>query len=141
MKGERRNSSGELKSYAIDTGVLMHHYFKKDLDEILKRSLVNEVTISEVLYVLCRVEGLRNALNFISDIAGKIIVPSSNSTALVAGQFKCKYPIALADCWVLATAKVNGVPALFESREEEIVKRLSKIEQEVEIEFLDELVN
>ena len=37
--------------------------------------------------------------------------------------------------------KFNGVPALFESREEEIVKRLSKIEQEVEIEFLDELVN
>gem|GEM_PF-3953670 len=29
MKGGRRNSSGELKSYAIDTCVLMYHHFKK----------------------------------------------------------------------------------------------------------------
>jgi len=105
------------------------------------RSSVNEVTVSEALYVLCRVEGFRSALNFISDVARKATIPSLGSIALVAGQFKCKYPIALADCWVLATAKVNGVPALFESREEEIAKRLSEIEQEVEVKFLEDLTN
>ncbi|MEM3381230.1 MAG: hypothetical protein QXL25_05615 [Candidatus Bathyarchaeia archaeon] len=60
--------------------------------------------------------------------------------APVAGQFKCKYPLALADCWVLATGKIYRTPAFFAIREKTVETPLESIEKEVQVRSLDELI-
>lgn len=124
------------RSYALDTSALIVHYYKRNLEEVIGNSYVNLHTISEVFYVLCRVEGVDSAARYVREIVGKTGIVPSSKLALVAGQFKCKYRISLADAWTLATAKVEEVPALFGVREREILDVLDRLGEEVEVEFI-----
>ncbi len=123
------------KNYALDTSVLIVHYYRKDLGEILKRGYINLHTLSETFYVICRIEGVEEAARYIQEIVKTAKIVPSHELALVAGQFKCKYRISLADAWVLATAKVKNIPALF-VKEKEVLDILDKLKDEVNIEFL-----
>ena len=142
MKKEKENFSSGLKRFALDTSFLIYHYYKgnRETFELLRNGVVNYVTLSEVLYVLCRYENLKKALSYIEEIIKLASIAPSSKVSLIAGQFKCKYPIALADCWVLATAKAYGIPSLFAFKEKEILKHLDLIKKEVEIIFLDEII-
>ncbi|MCD6510742.1 MAG: PIN domain-containing protein [Thermoprotei archaeon] len=130
------------KKFALDTSFLIYHYYKgnKKTSELLRNGVINYVTLSEVLYVLCRYENPKEALSYIEEIVKLASIAPSSKVSLIAGQFKCKYPIALADCWVLATAKVYRIPSLFAFKEKEIIKHLDLIKKEVGVVFLDEIV-
>lgn len=130
------------KRYALDTSFLIHHYYNGNIKtgEILSRGAVNLTTASETLYVLCRTEGLNRSLEFINDVYKQAQLVPSERLVAVAGQFKCKYPISLADCWVLATGKNVRIPALFAQREDELINHLESISKEVEVSFLDEVL-
>jgi len=80
-------------------------------------------------------EGVEEAARYIQEIVKTVKIVPSHELALVAGQFKCKYRISLADAWVLATAKVKNIPALF-VKEKEVLDILDKLKDEVNIEFL-----
>lgn len=129
-------------SYSLDTSFLLYHRYRGDekTEAILKQGVVNLVTSSELLYVLCRKEGVEKSLSYLKQVHSKAKLAPSEPVAPVAGQFKCKYPIALADCWVLATGKVSGIPALFAFPEKEIQARSELIGREVQIEFLEEVI-
>ncbi len=143
MRSEKKTSLNGSRRYALDTSFLIYHYYKGDERtlELLHNGITNYVTLSEVLYILCRYENLKKALSYIEGIVKSVSIAPSSKISLIAGQFKCKYPIALADCWVLATAKVYRVPSLFAFKEKEIVKHLDLIKKEVEIVFLDEIID
>ena len=123
------------KSYALDTSILIVHYYRKNLGEILKKGYVNLHTLSETFYVICRMEGVEEAFRYIEELVKTLKIVPSHELALVAGQFKCKYRISLADAWTLATAKVKNVPALF-VKEKELLDVLDQLREEVSIEFL-----
>ena len=131
-----------LRNYALDSSFLIYHYYKGDdaTNDILKTGLLNLVALSEALYVICRKEGVTTSLNFVKEISKAVKVAPSERIAPMAGQFKCKYPISLADCWVLATSKVFKVPALFAFKEKELVAHIDTIRGETEVKFLDEVI-
>ena len=100
--------------YAIDTSIIIVRYYdkKRVATRIFQQGYVNAVTISEALYVLCRKENWDKAESFIREqTPGLTVIPSAEVVSLAAA-FKCKFSIALADCWTLATAKHKKVPAL-----------------------------
>jgi hypothetical protein len=100
---------------------------------------VSLVTLSETLYVICRIDGIERAQEFVEECAKEAVVVPSERVAPLAGHLKCRYPISLADCWALATGKAFDVPCIFAFRDPEIVMNLSLIRQEVMVKFLDEL--
>jgi hypothetical protein len=102
--------------------------------------VLNEVTISETLYVICRIDGKVKASDYVEKCAKTVYsIASSEMISPLAGYLKCKFPVSLADCWALATAKAFNLPCLFAFREREILKNLSAINEEVQVKFLDEL--
>ncbi|GAF94552.1 unnamed protein product, partial [marine sediment metagenome] len=54
---------------------------------------------------------------------------------------KCLNPIALPDCATIALALKNDVPALFAMKEKELTKRIDDKAFEINIYFLEELLN
>ena len=131
------------ESFALDSSVLLFDYFcggSQRVRPVLKEGLLNDVTIAETLYVICRTDGEENAANYVEKCARTVraIAPSEKLSRL-AGSMKCKFSISLADCWVLATGIVFKVPCLFGFREAELVKNLGAISDHVEVKFLDEL--
>ena len=130
------------RNYALDGSFLIHHHYKGDgtTNDILKAGLLNLVALSEALYVICRKEGVATALNSVKEISKAVKIVPSERIAPMAGQFKCKYPISLADCWVLATSKVFKVPALFAFKEKELLAHIDAIRIETEVKFLDEII-
>jgi len=130
------------RNYALDSSFLIYHHYKGDdvTNGILKAGFLNLVALSEALYVICRKEGVAAALNFVMDISKTVKVVPSERIALMAGQFKCKYPVSLADCWVLATSKVFNVPALFVFRERELLAHIDAVRRETGVEFLDDFI-
>jgi len=132
MSGSRR--------YALDTSIILLSFYDREriAPEILQQGYVNAVTVSEALYVLCRKENWEQAKSFIGEQTRELtVIPSSQVTALAAA-FKCKFSIALADCWTLATAKHKKVPALFAFKEAELIDHLDALKAEVEIVFLED---
>ena len=134
--------SGSEK-FALDSSVLLFDYFaggSKTVTELLSESVLNEVTISETLYVICRMDGKEKASYYVEKCAKAVhAIASSEIISPIAGYMKCKFPVSLADCWALATAKAFKVPCLFAFRETEILKNLDAIDREVRVKFLDEL--
>jgi len=128
--------------FALDSSVLLFGYFAGRtgrIDQLMKNSFLNLVTLSETLYVICRIDGIERASSYIEKCARETTVAPSERVAPLAGGMKCRFPISLADCWTLATGKVFDVPCLFAFRESEILRTLDLIRQEVQIKFLDEL--
>jgi len=129
--------------FALDSSVLLFDYFaggSETVTELLRESVLNEVTISETLYVICRMDGKEKASDYVEKCAKTLrAIASSEIIAPLAGYMKCKFPVSLADCWALATAKSFNLPCLFALREAEILKNLDAINQEVRVKFLDEL--
>ena len=129
--------------FALDSSVLLFDYFaggSETVTELLRESVLNEVTISETLYVICRMDGKEKASDYVEKSAKTVrAIASSEMIAPLAGYMKCKFPVSLADCWALATAKSFNLPCLFALREAEILRNLDAINQEVRVKFLDEL--
>lgn len=128
--------------FALDSSVLLFDYFAgrpEKTARIVRKSLLNLVTISETLYVICRIDGIESASRFIEDRAKEVELAPSERIAPLAGHMKCRYSISLADCWTLATGKAFDIPCLFAFRETEILRNLDLIRQEVQVKFLDEL--
>jgi len=131
------------ESFALDSSVLLFDYFcggSERVRQVLKEALLNDVTIAEMFYVICRTDGEEKAGNYVENCARAVrAIAPSEKLSRVAGSVKCKFSISLADCWVLATGIVFRVPCLFGLREAELLKNLGAISNHVEVKFLDEL--
>ncbi|RLE58187.1 MAG: hypothetical protein DRJ32_06900 [Thermoprotei archaeon] len=127
---------GLQRSYALDTSVLIVYYYKRNLDDIIREGYINVVTLSETLYVICRMEGVEEALKYVEKLAKEANLVPSHKLVCIAGQFKCKYRISLSDAWTLATAKVENVPALYAIRKREIIDIIDRLREDVHVEFL-----
>ncbi len=113
------------KKLVIDTGVYIE-YFQSGKDKIkqfLRDTLFTEnsevklygnfVLKSEMFYVLCRLIGNEKAGKRMEEIGKFITYIEDSNVFKLAGQIKCKFSIALADCYSIATGIFMECPVLF----------------------------
>ena len=129
------------KSFALDSSILIHYYYLKDqkTKELIKQGVTNLVALSECYYIICRKEDNQTALKYINELMEEVRIISTEQIVKIAGQFKCKFPIALADCWTLATAFALKTSAVFAFKERELERNFQEIVKEVNIQFFDDI--
>ena len=96
--------------------------------------------VSEIFYVLCRLEGPEYAAEKTGEIFGSQVVEIDNTEGMAfeTGRLKCERAISIGDCSCIATARITGSRAVFAQSEKEIMKEMNRTPFPVEILFLSE---
>ncbi len=108
------------------------------LEDENRRIFLPHTALSEAYYVLCRKRGPKHADAVVSvflqgDYAEML---ASTEIDMAAGKYKCERAISLADCYVLAAAKLRHATALFARPESDLLEEMEKHTFDVEIAFL-----
>ncbi len=130
----------EYNDVILDTGIYIEYFQPKEnkLKKSIRELLFSEdslITIhshyllkSEIYYIMCRYLGRKKAENLIKEIEDFINFISGDFLYQIAGQIKCEYPIALSDCYSIASGVIQDCPILFLKEKElsdEIVKKIN----------------
>ena len=112
------------------------------------KAIIPHPILSETYYVATRVyEALRlehareraiKLVEWLYRLPTVIVKDTDLSLAIEAGKVKLKYGIALTDCYVLASAKIYKGKAVFRKREREMLNKITNIEKEYPIVFLED---
>jgi predicted nucleic acid-binding protein len=115
---------------------------------ILKESLVSEqllahiteVSLSEVVYILCRRIGYEKSISVINSIIDTQYFEIGQSASIyeLAGRYKCERSLSIIDCYSLALGKYLALPVLFAKREIELVREIKRKAFDVKILFLED---
>jgi predicted nucleic acid-binding protein len=136
---------------ALDSSVLIEYLMGTKTGEILKgysETLKPEekvscslLTISEVFYVLYRLNGAKFAEEKINDMLASHVLDVHDlaEIAIRTGKIKCERSISLADCSCVAVAEMTNAKAVFAKKEKELAKEMKKKPFDVEIIFLQDL--
>lgn len=127
----------------LDTGVMVEILEDKQktlfnhIISGLMRAYITSLSLTELQYVMCRKLGSSEAGNVMEEfISSNLVMPLEiEGTGRIAADLKCKFPIAIADCYSLALGKQLGLP-VYMRKEKEIVRVLSELKKEVEIIFV-----
>ncbi len=136
-------SPNEIPGYVLDSFALLCWLNDEDgaecVEELLEKSkngkirlFMNWINIGEIYYIVQRRESLKKAIETIFLIKQLPIdkVGYEESLILVAGDYKARYPIAYADAYCLATAKIKKAKVVTGDPEYKSIK------DEVAIEWL-----
>ena len=130
----------ETKDLVLDTGVLIEYFKNQDqelielLDEYVfepdsKISLYGHNLLKcEVYYIKCRKIGIEPAREYVKRLEQIMITISDKWIFEQAGRIKCKYPIALSDCFSMSLSILRECPVFFMPEKEltnDIVDRLN----------------
>jgi len=132
----RRFLEGDI---VLDTSVLIEIALATERGKELVGLIVDDVfapyttslNITEVLYVLCRLFGMKEAerrVNLMVD-SGYFIIVDSDRISRSAAECRCLFPISIVDCHALALARDYGMPALFYRREREFEPILDDLKE------------
>jgi predicted nucleic acid-binding protein len=145
-----REKRGLPETLSIDSGVVLAYLLGEDLgkiarDEILSRErrvYCSRVAVSELFYILCKRREERFARDATEALlkSGRLSVVSWDEVDMEAGAYKCARSVSLADCYVLAVAKVFNAAAVFAKREDDLDREADKKPFDVEMVFLEDLV-
>ena len=139
------------EALSIDSGVVLAFLLGEELGEIVRSEVLsrngrrvyfNRLAVSELFCILCRRRGERSAHEATEALlkSGRLSLVSSDQLDIQAGTYKCARGISLADCYVLAAAKVLNCAAAFARREEDLKREMTKAPFDVEIIFLEDLM-
>ncbi|MGC9105910.1 MAG: type II toxin-antitoxin system VapC family toxin [Thermoprotei archaeon] len=121
-----------MKRLVLDAGVILGFLegkFYEAYEGLLNgdvEAYVSSITLAEVKYVLCRKLGEKRANEVFEKLVNSglfHVVDVLPEVVNYASECKCRYKIALGDCFTIATAKYLGTKALF--REESELKGLN----------------
>lgn len=134
------------RKLSLDTGVLteyfggtpLGHKFRKFLERDETEFFLSPNVLTELYYIGCRQKGR----NYAEDIFKTIMnsgfnVVATPEYALEAGRYKCERALSIADCYVLAVAKLMDAIALFK-KEKELLREIEKRPIDVGIIFIEE---
>ena len=106
----------------IDTGVLVEFFIgsnfgKRFESDFLKNRdfnffYISPLVMTELTYIFCRKLGFEQAISLVNSKLRNMLVLDENNLRLVASQLKCKYGIALADCYSIAAGELQDCPVL-----------------------------
>ncbi len=140
--------NAKKSSLVVDTGVLIEYMEGTDLGKKFKeRVLMNDgfhsffispLTQVEILYITCRKEGFDRAKEIASEFLKNFLKSNEEDLREDAARLKCKFPIALADCYALALACRKDIPLLMK-KESEIEKIINQEDLQNRIIFIEEI--
>jgi len=145
------SESAELPSrLSIDSGVILAYYLGEDLGRMAQKYVFDaegkdifhsRLCIAELFYVICRRRGARIADEYTRSYLNAEYGRLANSDAvdMAAGAYKCERTISLADCYVIATAKLQHATALFARHEKDLDEEINRKPFDVSILFLEDL--
>lgn len=135
---------------SIDSSVLIAYLLGEETGEFAgthifqpgKVILFNRLGLTEVFYTLCRKRGINFAKESVTTFIQTryCTFEDSDDLAIEAAAYKCERAVSLADCYVIALAKLRGSTAVFARREREIVAEISRKKFDVPILFLEDLI-
>jgi len=148
----------QLTKVAIDTSVIIEYIDKKgelnEQAEIIMSALLTgklEVVIphpilAETYYVATKLyQKLKienpdavasKFIEWIYRLPTTIIPADDINLAIETGKAKLNYGLALTDCYVLATSRINNCKAIFKKPEREMQANIHQLEQEYQLLFL-----
>ncbi|MHA1519407.1 MAG: PIN domain-containing protein [Promethearchaeota archaeon] len=138
----------KYKKFVFDSGVLLAYLqnenekFTQVMDELVFSEKSNKVvfchqlTLTELFYIHCRKHGVEKATILINDMKSMYEILKIDSLQFIAGKLKCQYPIALSDCFSIASGIEKNIPVLF-LNEQELTK---KIQKEIERDYKANIV-
>jgi len=135
---------------SIDSGVILAYYLGEDLGRIAQEYIFeaegknifhSKLCIAELFYVICRRRGSKIANEYTRSYLNAEYSRLANSDAvdIAAGAYKCERTISLADCYVIATAKLQHVTAVFARHENDLDEEIRRKPFDVSILFLEDL--
>lgn len=132
----------ESNDVILDTGIYIE-YFKQgetELKKTLREQLFSEnseITINghylikaEIYYIMCRKIGKDKAERIIKDIEEYINFISGEFLYQIACKIKCKYPIAISDCFSISLGIFQDCPIFFLKERELSEDIINKINEE-----------
>ena len=132
----------DYNDIVIDTGIFIE-YFKqgeRELKKTLREHLfseTSEITINghyfikaEMYYIMCRKIGKVKAEKIIKDIEEYINFVSGEFLYEIAGEIKCKYPLAISDCFSISLGIFQDCPIFFLKEKELTEEIINKINEE-----------
>jgi predicted nucleic acid-binding protein len=144
------NESPKLpRSLSIDSGTILAYYLGEKVGAVVRTQLFeseakslyhNRLCVAELFYVLCRRRGLRVAREYTQSYidAEYSILADSDLIDMTAGQYKCERAIPLADCYVIATAKLQAASAVFARHEKGLDNEMKRKSFDTPILFLED---
>lgn len=142
----KANSADLAPRLSLDSSVLLAYLLGEKLgvrartvlEDENRRIFLPHTALSEAYYVLCRKRGPKYADGVVSVFLdadyGEML--ASTEIDMVAGKYKCERAISLADCYVLAAAKLKHATALFAKAESDLLEEMKRRTFDVEIDFL-----
>lgn len=150
MRRLRENLTNIPTRVTLDSSVLLAYLLGEELSELVgqllekggRRLYIPHTAITETYYIACRQLGSDTADRIVTSFLDGLAVEtvSSEELDLVAGRCKCERSISLADCYVIAAAKLRDAAALFAEPESELTKEMKSHSFDVDIMFLSELL-
>jgi predicted nucleic acid-binding protein len=138
---------------SIDSSVILAYFFGEELGKVAKSSGIlpprrgrsifcSRTALSEAFYIMCRKGGEDYARASIETLLASsyVNVVSTDEIGIMAGRYKCSRALSLADCYVLAVAKLQHVPALFARKERDLKRELELLPFDIKLLFLEDQV-
>ena len=131
--------TGLRGSYALDASVLIEVLAGSRLARDLVEAIISgdveayaaRLSLTEALYVACRLWGLEEASRRMNMLLGSrmVNIVEDKSVWRLAASCKCRVPVSLGDCYTLATAKAYGLRPLFLRPEKELMRHSDRVRQ------------
>ena len=136
FKGNLVIDTGPLIDYLSDVGVA--EIVQNDIidNKEVKNIIISPITLTEIYYIFCRQKGEDSAKKLTEKIKKAVNIELEFNVRDLAGKYKCERALSPADCYVLATAKINSAIAIF-TKEQELLDELDKEKFDLRIIILE----
>jgi len=126
----------------LDTGIYIKYFEpkKNELKRTLREHLFSEksdttlhghyLLKAEIYYIMCRKIGRDKAEKILDEIDEFIDFINGEFLYQIASQIKCRYPIALSDCFSISLSHFKNCPVIFLKEKELNEKMIKKINEE-----------
>ncbi len=132
----------ETQNIVLDTSILLCYFMDEvqDINSILEEYIFNlnsKITVyghnlikTELFYIACRQKGIREAENLIKKLGNIMNTISDAWLFKKAASIKCKYSIAITDCFSISLAILQDCPVFFLPEKELREDMMEKIRKE-----------
>ena len=132
----------QAKILVLDTSVLIGYFMDEGLSIIplLDEYVFNESSSlilyghnllkSEIYYIICRKKDINEAKLVLSKVEKVMNIISESWLFEKASQIKCKFPIAISDCFSISLGYLYNCPIIFLEEKElskEVVKKINDV--------------
>ncbi len=132
----------------LDAGVILRYFSKTPsyVQEWLDSHLFNDqqhiqvhchaISRTEVFYIACRDAGLEVAKELLEKMDRVFMTHNELTLAYTAGLVKCAHPVALGDCFSIATAKLLGCSVYFREEKELTKETVNSIKEKFGVQVI-----